>query len=505
MLARRRRPAASCLRDAGAVTLRTVAASLDHDPPVGEGAAPAPWSSRKQILFRNLLCHCLLYSLPVPISTFFETMAAGIDYLAWKLEVGWLRDDPFTWPRAVASALGSAYGWWQALTSWLSANGLTPIEVLVQPTGSGDTAHEYVRLACIVAFAILATTAWSLMGRRSRGYPQLGRWLHLFARWYLAFVLLDYGLHKFYLGQFGTANLWLLTQEFGDQSPMGLVWSFMAASKPYELLAAFGEVLGGLLLLHHRTALIGCFVAMGVLANVCALNWLYDVPVKLFSTHLLLYAFFLLAPYRHRLWALFVSNASSGPVDVTVVRRPSAAWMLALFGCSWVVCHLVNTHFANLKMVAAYGVGAPTPELYGVWNVEKMVLDGVEVPATDATRWKFLAIDRGGRAWARAATGKLEWFVCAEDTGGGALNLRIGPQQAGAEHVWTCERGTKTVEQPNPEPRTMADYGTPIQIERRTLVLRGRLGDKQLELHTIERVFPLLRGFRFVQEMPYNR
>jgi hypothetical protein len=132
-----------------------------------------------------------------------------------------------------------------------------------------------------------------------------------------------------------------------------------------------------------------------------------------------------------------------------------------------------------------------------------MLLDGAEVPISDATRWRFLAIDRGGWAWARALSGEMVSFVYAEDIAGGKVTIK--PRSGGGEHTWTCERGTKVVKQPNPEPRTMADYGTPVDAERATLVLRGRLGDKQLELHTIERVFPLLRGFRFVQEMPYHR
>ena len=63
---------------------------------------------------------------------------------------------------------------------------------------------------------------------------------------------------------------------------------FMGLSAPYKYLAGIGEVAAFALLLHHRTALLGAVVTVAVMANVCALNWFYGVPVKLYSTHLLL-------------------------------------------------------------------------------------------------------------------------------------------------------------------------------------------------------------------------
>lgn len=472
-------------------------------PPASEPQVVDEWPLWQRIGFRYLLCHALLYSLPRPISLLFGTLAEGIGWLSWKFEVPWLKEGVATWPREVATFLGGTEAWWQTATKWFSDRGWTPVEVLVQPTGSGDTAHDYLKLAVIVTLSLLLTALWSLLST-ARGYPRLGRWLHLFARWDLAFWLLTYGLIKFYSGQFGAPELSRLTQEVGDKSPMGMVWLFMASSRPYELFAGLGEVLGGLLLFHRRTALLGCFVAIGVMVNVCALNWLYDVPVKLFSTHLLLYAVFLLAPWCGRLRALFVSNTSSGPVDLAVVGKPWLAWLLAIFGWCWVGCHLVQSHFAYLKQMAQTEQRrGPRPELYGIWNVETMLLDGVEVPATDATRWKFLAIDRDRRAWARDATGKVVSFAYTEDVAGGKVGMK--PQAGGDEQAWTFERGTKIVKALNPEPRTREDFAKQVDVERRTLVLKGKLLDKQLELHTVERVFPLFRGFHFVQEMPYHR
>ena len=494
-----------------AVTVVSIAdavapAGVDQPPPA---AVDGPqWPLWQRVVFRYLFCHALLYSLPRPFSLLFNTIAEGIGHLAWRFDVPWLKEGVALWPREVATFLGSTETWWQTATRWFSDRGWTPVEVLVQPTGSGDTAHDYLKLAVIVALALLLTTLWSLLSS-ARAHGRLGRWLHLFARWDLAFWMLTYGLIKFYSGQFGAPELSRLTQEVGDKSPMGMVWLFMAASRPYELFGGLFEVLGGLLLFHRRTALLGCFVTIAVMANVCALNWLYDVPVKLFSTHLLLYAVFLLAPWRQRLAALLVHNTPSAPIELAVVQRPWARWALTIFGVVWVGCHLADTHFQNMKRMAQNEQRrGPRPELYGIWNVETMRLDGVEVPTTDATRWRFLAIDRDRRAWARTLQGQVTSFAYSEDLAAGTVSLQPQGAAAGAAAAagtWTVERGLKTVKVLDPEPRTMADYQKQVDAERRTLVLKGKLGERQVELHVVERVFTLQRGFHWVQELPYHR
>jgi hypothetical protein len=477
--------------------------------------AARPWPRWQRILFRYLLCHCLLYSLPRPFSVLIADLADGVQFLQRRFDWPWLQAEPIGWPRAATDVLtekdtpwdqppdpGIVDEWWYSLTTWMSEHGLTPLKVVVQQTGSGDTAHDWTKLMVIVASSTLLTVLWSMLSS-ARGYPRLGRWLHLFARWDLAFWMLFYGLIKLYGGQFGTPSLWQLNQELADKSPMGMVWTFMGASKPYEVFSGIGEIAGGLLLFHHRTALLGCLVTIGVMTNVCALNWLYDVPVKLFSLHLLLYAVFLLAPYGERLWALFFANLPSRPVDLKVVRRPWAIWLLTLVGASFVVAHLVNRHFTLPQLRGQRMASGERPALWGLWRVEKMVRDGVEVPITDATRWRVLAIDDGGVSWAREATGRAHWFDVTERLDENRLDVK--PRGRGEPTQWTVERATKVVQEAHPAPTTRKEMREPFAVERPTLVVRGRVDGHDVEVHTVQRALPLHRGFHFVQEMPYNR
>jgi hypothetical protein len=82
----------------------------------------------------------------------------------------------------------------------------------------------------------------------------------------------------------------------------------MGLSPGYMMFTGTIELIGGLLLFFPRTAVAGYLLVIAVLSNVVALNWFYNVPVKMFSTLLLLYALFLLAPYFNSLFQFFFKN-----------------------------------------------------------------------------------------------------------------------------------------------------------------------------------------------------
>ena len=76
-------------------------------------------------------------------------------------------------------------------------------------------------------------------------------------------------------------------------------------------------VLGGMLLFLRRTTTLGAMVCLAVLSNIVALNYCYDVPVKLYSTNLLLMAVILLAPDARRVLGLLVLNRPAEPADLS--------------------------------------------------------------------------------------------------------------------------------------------------------------------------------------------
>lgn len=476
---------------------------------------PGIWPRTQVVLFRFALCYALLYALPEPFDSLLRGLGTAGAELGTALGQPWLAGAPFSWCAAAATWLGGASGLWSGALAWLSEQGLTPYPVIVQPTGSGDTALEIARTLAVALASLLVALVWSLLARRPTGYPRAGRWLHLYVRWWLAFVLLLYGVAKLYVGQFGELNNTRLLSDFGDLSPMGLLWSFMAASPAYETLSGVLEILPALLLFHRRTALLGALLAVVVMANVVALNWCYDVPVKLYSTHLLVAALALMLPWRGSLWALFVANRSCPPPDLAVVQRGWLRWLLTCAGALLLAAHFTHVHVEY----AAYAAqtkeqGGELPALYGVWEVEGMkaerapAADGAvpelgEVPPTDATRWRRFVVGRGGRAFFEDVAGGKVLIAIREDLANGTI--AVTPRGGGDAVVWQAQRGKAVRKMPHPEPLTRDDFSKEVERERETLALTGSHQGKRVELQLVRRVFDLQRGFHFRQELPYNR
>ena len=129
----------------------------------------------------------------------------------------------------------------------------------------------------------------------------------------LVATLFSYGFSKIFPLQFPYPALGRLTETFGDFSPMGVLWSFMGAWPAYMMFAGSAEVLGGLLLAFRCTTTLGALVTAGTMLNVVALNFCYDVPVKLYSSNLLLMAVFLAAPDVPALARLLILRQPAEP------------------------------------------------------------------------------------------------------------------------------------------------------------------------------------------------
>src|SRR5262249_34050070 len=84
----------------------------------------------------------------------------------------------------------------------------------------------------------------------------------------------------------------------------------------YTVFSGMVEVTGGALLLFRRTTSLGAIVSGGALLNIVLLNFCYDVPVKLYSTNLLLMCIYLLAPDMRRLINVLVLNRPAPPADL---------------------------------------------------------------------------------------------------------------------------------------------------------------------------------------------
>lgn len=327
------------------------------------------WNPLRKIGFRFAFIYFLLYSFPFPLSTI-----PGISWLS-----------------------NFYYNFLAFLIPWVGNTFLGIEEISTVPTGSGDTTYGYVSLFSFLCLAALGTLIWSILDRKRNNYERLSVGLIVWLRYYLAFFLLIYGFAKVFVLQFSDLSLFDLVKTYGESSPMGLVWNFMEFSDSYTIYTGMGEILGGILLLYRRTVTLGCIVTIAVMATVATLNYSYDVPVKLFSTHLLLIAFYILTPQYKRVFNFLIFNK---PVDIErhLHYFKTRKWRLAGYIAKglFVTYFLYSQISSGYQSQKLYGKKSPNPALYGIYEVDHFAVnkDTLTPLTTDRFRWRKLIIDK---------------------------------------------------------------------------------------------------------------
>jgi len=255
---------------------------------------------------------------------------------------------------------------------------------------------------------------------------------------------------------------------------MGILWTFMGASTAYSRFCGLAEVSAGLLLLFRRTNVIGALLAFCAMLNVATLNFCYDVPVKLYSVHLVLMSLFLLIPDAGALLRFFLLHKPD-QLDGVWLPKFQRRWLriaaiaLQILVIASVLFNNVWGGYKNLKEYSTtYFKHAP---LYGVWNADSSTAD-----------WRQMAIEFASSLSVRDAADRRIYFRTKYDEAKHTLELTSGQR-----------KGDVTYSQPDAQ----------------HLILRGNLDGKPLaaEFHRLDLSHFLLisRGFHWINEDPFNR
>lgn len=306
---------------------------------------------------------------------------------------------------------------WLAVTPWVGRHLFRiPYQFPVAFNGSGDRTSDYVQVVCMLILGLLGGFVWVWFDRKRQRDEAVHDLLRTSVRYVLACSMFIYGFSKVFHQQMPSPGAGRLMQPYGESSPMGLLWTFMGYSGAYSLFAGMAEVLGGVLVLFRRTTTLGALVIFGVMLNVTLMNFFFDVPVKLYSSHLVLMAVFLMAPDLKRLWCVFIANRPAPAVELRpcwaansreadapgLERRQSTkvvsrlwargerlALVLKVFVIGWLLYTTLQPHTKGL-MTARH-----KSELKGFYKVEGFARDGQPVPLliTDKKLWHQVGVD----------------------------------------------------------------------------------------------------------------
>ncbi|MEL6558985.1 MAG: hypothetical protein AAFQ94_12425 [Bacteroidota bacterium] len=291
--------------------------------------------------------------------------------------------------------------WMQSSVLWF-ANDICgiPFRIAVGTNGSGDTSFSYLLSFFIFILAVSGSVIWSVVDRKRPNYQKLYYWLTTAMRYYVGLMLINYGLSKVIQLQFPEPTFNRLLEAYGDSSPMGLAWTFLGFSEGYNMFMGIAEVLAGLLLF-RRSMTAGAIITVMTTMNVMAVNYFFDVPVKITSTHLVLISLFLLSKDLRKI-VLFL--LSSIPVkSVTPIKRPQFNKVINI-GMLVLKILIIGYAFgygtyniSNLQKT--YGSGAPKPPLYGLYKVTNFVINGDTITSYKNEKlWKDIRFQRSGSA-----------------------------------------------------------------------------------------------------------
>lgn len=352
-----------------------------------------PWSISKKIFFRFFFLFFILYIFFNP-NGFLPYLDMAFEYYI----------QPF-----------------HNLVQWIGKNILhLTNDITVFTNGSGDTTYDFVLVFFVFIFALAGCIIWSLLDRQRKTYNNLYYWLTAIVRYYLAFTMFSYGFVKIYKLQFPFPPPGRLVESYGDSSPMGLAWTFIGYSKGYNYFTGFGEVIAGLLLLFKKTTTLGAMLSLVIVGNIMAINYCFDIPVKLLSTALVIMSLFLLARDIKRLTDFFILNRPSGASDIKIPKFKKR-WInitAIIFKFVLISFVLYSNISSAISGLAQYGDNAKKPPLHGIYNVESFVLNNDSLPPlkTDTVRWNKIIVSWPGSVQLQMMNDSTKRFAFEPDT-----------------------------------------------------------------------------------------
>ena len=431
---------------------------LTTEPGVSDVTVPAPaWSQTTRIAFR----FCVVY---FSLTILFTQLFSAVFHLPSPAFVTGVPD----------------------LFAFVGEHifGVGPITV--QLSGSGDKLIDWVQAGTLLLVALFSTVVWSLVSRRD-SHPRANRWFRLLLRFALGATMVRYGLGKVIPMQMPTLFLSRLVEPFGNFSQMGVLWTSIGASPAYESFVGAVELLGGFLLFFPRTTLLGALVCLLAAGDVFVLNMTYDVPVKLLSFHLVLLSLVLLAPYTANLRDLLLLHRPLSPaVEPPIGRTPRRrrVWFFAQAGYG-VLLVLLTFSIVRFQW-SQFGAGAPKSPLFGIWEVEQMTIEGELRPplVTDASRWRRVIMQTPEALAFQRMNDAFDRYGAEFDKDGKTLKVTSADRKTSS--TFTYRR--------SPADRLVMD-GT----------LDGRLIHLEMKEVDLNSFLLNSRGFRWVQEVPFNR
>ncbi|WP_299273094.1 DoxX family protein [uncultured Psychroserpens sp.] len=358
----------------------------------------------------------------------------------------------------------------------------------VNGEGSGDNTYAYITLFMNAILTVFIVVFWTFMDRKRNSYNTLLYWFLALLRIILILSMFLYGSVKIFQLQFPQPSLIRLLEPLGNFSPMGLAWTYMGYSEGFNMFTGFMEVLGALLLIPRRTQTLGAFIIMGVMTHVAMMNFMFDIPVKLLSSHLLAMATVIFMTDSQRFVNVFFKNRGTTVLNYYHPVKDKT-YHKAIFWIKTIVLSIIIIgvgiygHEAEQKQ----GPNREKPFLYGIWETSHFIKNGDTIAPliTDRNRWKYIIVEYKDKVTVKAMNDKKYHYDFVVDSTSQQIKLYRGLSE--------YDDFNFTYEHSNPDDLKLK--GIFLRDTLKIILKRKDLNDFNLKS----------RGFRWINETPYNK
>jgi hypothetical protein len=262
--------------------------------------------------------------------------------------------------------------------------------------------ESYYDWILFVIIALVGSVVWSYRHTKAREYNFLYYLLLGITRYRLAAAVFAFGFLKLFVLFAPELSLSTLNTRYGEFTDWKIFSITLAGAKPYyQMFLGFVEILSGLLLLNRKTASIGALIVLSFLGNVFLSNLAYGGQEYVYSSYLLVLAFFVLSRDALRLYRLLFLEVAATPYKYNPVFRPKHIPLL--INAAKYIFFFIFIILLGAKSYAGYlGNSYQVPneaglsDSRGIYNVRVFVINNDTIPysTTDSLRWRDVVFEK---------------------------------------------------------------------------------------------------------------
>jgi uncharacterized membrane protein YphA (DoxX/SURF4 family) len=262
-----------------------------------------------------------------------------------------------------------------------------------------DSTGLYIHVFNLFIISLLTAFIWAIARKKENDHATIFfYWFRFIVSYYLALQLFEYGFNKLFKWQFYLPEPNNLYTTMGNTPRDLLYWSTMGLSRPYTIFTGVAEIIAASLLLFNRTRLAGALLGFFLLCNIVAINFSYDISVKVYSCFLLLLCVILISPDAGRLFSFFTGKKINEKKQGVVISSRQTKWIypvIKVFVIAYILFSTLSVYFIENNFNDDM---AARPTFHGAYEVTSFVKnrDTMASLLTDSSRWKRVFVHRRG-------------------------------------------------------------------------------------------------------------